>query len=123
MLVLLTGAAGVIRSNFVLDWLARCDELVVNFDKLTCACNLECSVCLRGDSGYAFGQGRPGHERRYAIDTTKLHRELVWRPNEIFQTGIRKTVQCYLNYSEWVQNVHNGAYQAWLKAHYGKAAA
>ena len=53
---------------------------------------------------------RPGHDRRYAIDAHKIERELGWKPSESFETGIRKTVQWYLQNLEWVANVQNGNY-------------
>jgi dTDP-glucose 4,6-dehydratase len=54
---------------------------------------------------------RPGHDRRYAIDSSKIHSELNWTPEETFETGLRKTVQWYLDNSEWCQNVQDGSYQ------------
>ncbi|MGD9871020.1 MAG: dTDP-glucose 4,6-dehydratase [Thauera sp.] len=62
---------------------------------------------------------RPGHDRRYAIDARKIERELGWRPAETFATGIRKTVQWYLEHPEWLANVHSGAYRDWLNHNYG----
>jgi dTDP-glucose 4,6-dehydratase len=61
---------------------------------------------------------RPGHDRRYAIDATKIHRELGWKPAETFETGIRKTVQWYLDNTEWVANVQSGAYKDWVAQQY-----
>lgn len=61
---------------------------------------------------------RPGHDRRYAIDATKLERELGWKPAETFETGIRKTVQWYLDHQGWVNNVLSGDYQSWLEKNY-----
>ena len=61
---------------------------------------------------------RPGHDRRYAIDATKIHRELGWRPAETFDSGIRKTVEWYLSTPEWVRNVQSGAYQDWVTKPY-----
>jgi dTDP-glucose 4,6-dehydratase len=61
---------------------------------------------------------RAGHDRRYAIDATKLHTELGWKPAETFETGIRKTVQWYLDHPEWVANVQSGAYQDWVEKQY-----
>ncbi|MEN9888055.1 MAG: dTDP-glucose 4,6-dehydratase [Pseudomonadota bacterium] len=61
---------------------------------------------------------RPGHDRRYAIDARKLERELGWKPAETFETGIRKTVQWYLDNPQWVQNVQSGAYRAWVSQQY-----
>ncbi|ARU06312.1 dTDP-glucose 4,6-dehydratase [Comamonas serinivorans] len=61
---------------------------------------------------------RPGHDRRYAIDARKIERELGWKPAETFETGIRKTVQWYLDHPEWVAQVQSGAYRDWLATHY-----
>ncbi len=66
-----------------------------------------------------FVTDRPGHDRRYAIDATKLERELGWKPAETFETGIRKTVQWYLDNQAWVQNVTSGAYKQWVGKQYG----
>jgi dTDP-glucose 4,6-dehydratase len=66
-----------------------------------------------------FVKDRPGHDRRYAIDATKIERELAWKPSETFETGIRRTVRWYLENSEWVRNVTSGAYRAWLGKQYG----
>lgn len=63
---------------------------------------------------------RPGHDRRYAIDASKIERELGWKPAETFETGIRKTVQWYLHNQDWVDNVTSGAYQGWVGKQYGK---
>ncbi|AXS80360.1 dTDP-glucose 4,6-dehydratase [Dechloromonas sp. HYN0024] len=62
---------------------------------------------------------RPGHDRRYAIDASKIERVLGWKPAETFETGIRKTVQWYLDNQGWVQNVTSGAYQNWVGKQYG----
>ncbi|GAA5182546.1 dTDP-glucose 4,6-dehydratase [Niveibacterium umoris] len=61
---------------------------------------------------------RPGHDRRYAIDARKIERELGWKPAETFETGIRKTVQWYLDNQDWVQNVLSGAYRDWVAKNY-----
>jgi dTDP-glucose 4,6-dehydratase len=61
---------------------------------------------------------RPGHDRRYAIDARKLERELGWKPAETFETGIRKTVQWYLDNQEWVRNIQSGAYREWVEKNY-----
>ena len=65
-----------------------------------------------------FVTDRPGHDRRYAIDASKIERELGWKPAETFETGIRKTVQWYLENSDWVENVQSGAYLTWIEKHY-----
>lgn len=69
-------------------------------------------------SQIAFVQDRPGHDRRYAIDARKIERELGWKPAETFETGIRKTVQWYLDNTQWVQDVQSGAYREWVSRQY-----
>lgn len=66
---------------------------------------------------------RPGHDRRYAIDARKIERELGWKPAETFDTGIRKTVQWYLDNPEWVAQVQSGAYREWVQKQYQSAGA
>ena len=61
---------------------------------------------------------RPGHDRRYAIDASKIERELGWRPLETFESGLRKTVRWYLDHADWVARVQTGAYREWLSANY-----
>ena len=88
------------------------------------------SVCglldeLRPDPAGAYARlityvtDRPGHDRRYAIDARKIEHELGWRPAETFETGIRKTVQWYLDHADWVASVQSGAYRDWVSQHYG----
>ncbi len=62
---------------------------------------------------------RPGHDRRYAIDATKIARELGWKPQETFASGLRKTVEWYLANTDWVQGVTSGEYQHWMQKQYG----
>lgn len=69
-----------------------------------------------------FVKDRPGHDRRYAIDASKIERELGWKPAETFESGIGKTVQWYLNNMNWVNNVVSGSYQNWLGNQYGESA-
>lgn len=64
---------------------------------------------------------RPGHDRRYAIDASKIERELGWRPAETFETGIRKTLAWYLANADWVTSVQNGSYRDWVSQQYGQA--
>ena len=75
-------------------------------------------------TGYAtqisYVTDRPGHDRRYAIDARKLERELGWKPAETFETGIRKTVQWYLDHPDWVARVQSGAYREWVSKHYNE---
>jgi len=61
---------------------------------------------------------RPGHDRRYAVDARKIERQLDWRPVETFESGIRKTVEWYLNNQDWVRDVQSGAYREWVSQHY-----
>ncbi len=61
---------------------------------------------------------RPGHDRRYAIDAGKIEHELGWKPAETFETGIRKTLQWYLDNQSWVSNVQSGAYRTWVEKNY-----
>jgi dTDP-glucose 4,6-dehydratase len=65
-----------------------------------------------------YVKDRPGHDRRYAIDARKLERELGWKPAETFETGIRKTVQWYLENPQWIENVTSGAYRDWVAKQY-----
>jgi dTDP-glucose 4,6-dehydratase len=63
---------------------------------------------------------RPGHDRRYAIDASKINQELGWKPAETFETGIRKTVQWYLDNQDWVKNVTSGDYKKWIQKNYSQ---
>ncbi len=63
---------------------------------------------------------RPGHDRRYAIDARKMAAELGWKPAESFASGIRKTINWYLDNQQWVQNVQSGAYRSWIERQYGE---
>jgi dTDP-glucose 4,6-dehydratase len=65
-----------------------------------------------------FVADRPGHDRRYAMDTTKLDRELGWRPSVNFDEGLRRTIQWYLAHPEWVEHVRTGAYRDWIQQNY-----
>jgi len=66
----------------------------------------------------SFVKDRPGHDRRYAMDTRKIDCELDWRPLETFETGIRKTVRWYLDHDDWVREVTSGSYRQWMAKHY-----
>ncbi len=70
----------------------------------------------------AFVTDRPGHDRRYAIDARKLERELGWRPAETFESGMRKTVQWYLDHQDWVRKVQSGQYPQWVDRNYAQRA-
>lgn len=94
-----------------------------NLDVVHTLCDILDDLSPRADgqsykAQITFVQDRPGHDRRYAIDASKLERELGWRPVESFESGIRKTVQWYLDNQAWVANVTSGAYREWLAKHY-----
>lgn len=94
-----------------------------NIDIVKTVCALLDELRPRADGkSYAeqirFVQDRPGHDRRYAIDARKLERELGWKPAETFETGIRKTVQWYLDHPEWVAHVQSGSYRDWVLQQY-----
>ncbi len=65
-----------------------------------------------------FVKDRPGHDRRYAMDATRIERELGWRPAETFESGIRKTIKWYLEHEQWVRDVTSGGYRQWIETHY-----
>jgi dTDP-glucose 4,6-dehydratase len=65
-----------------------------------------------------FVADRPGHDRRYAMDASKIARELGWRPTERFESGLRKTVRWYLDHLAWVESVRTGAYRDWIRQNY-----
>jgi dTDP-glucose 4,6-dehydratase len=94
-----------------------------NIEIVTTVCALLDELRPRADgqpyrSQITYVKDRPGHDRRYAIDARKLERELGWKPAETFDTGIRKTVQWYLDNQDWVQQVQSGAYKEWLNKQY-----
>jgi dTDP-glucose 4,6-dehydratase len=84
---------------------------------------------LRPDPAGPYGRlvahvtDRPGHDRRYAIDARKIERELGWKPAETFASGIRKTVEWYLDHPDWVADVLSGAYREWMQRNYGQRTA
>ena len=95
----------------------------VNLDVVKTLCRLLDELKPRDDGKsyqeqITFVKDRPGHDRRYAIDATKIERELGWRPAETFETGTRKTVRWYLDNQQWVQNVTSGMYRSWIEKHY-----
>jgi dTDP-glucose 4,6-dehydratase len=95
-----------------------------NLDVVNTLCNILDELKPRaGGLSYkaqvTFVKDRPGHDRRYAIDATKIERELGWKPQETFETGIRQTVAWYLDHQEWVNNVLTGEYRQWLNKQYG----
>lgn len=94
-----------------------------NLEIVHTVCGLLDELSPRADGKHyseqiAFVTDRPGHDRRYAIDARKLERELGWRPAETFETGIRKTIQWYLDNQTWVDEVQSGAYRHWVEKNY-----
>jgi dTDP-glucose 4,6-dehydratase len=65
-----------------------------------------------------FVKDRPGHDRRYAMNASKIEAELGWRPKETFETGMRKTIEWYLQNEAWVQAVTSGSYRQWMAKQY-----
>ena len=95
-----------------------------NIEVVKTLCSLLDELQPRADGkSYAeqitYVKDRAGHDRRYAIDASKIHDELGWRPLETFETGLRKTVQWYLDHPDWVANVTSGNYRQWVDLHYG----
>jgi dTDP-glucose 4,6-dehydratase len=93
-----------------------------NLDIVKLVCDIVDEMAGRGASSrqdlVTFVKDRPGHDRRYAMDAGKIERELGWRPKETFETGIRKTVQWYLENEEWVRGVTSGSYRKWIETQY-----
>ncbi len=98
-----------------------------NIDIVNTVCSLLDERSARADGNsyreqITYVTDRPGHDRRYAIDASKIERELGWKPAETFETGIRKTVQWYLENQSWVANVQSGAYREWVEKNYEERA-
>jgi len=93
-----------------------------NIDVVKMLCALLDQLRPRSSGSHAglisFVPDRPGHDRRYAMNTTKLRDELGWRPAETFESGLRKTVGWYLDNATWVANVTSGAYREWVEKNY-----
>jgi dTDP-glucose 4,6-dehydratase len=94
-----------------------------NIDVVECICRAIDNLRPPGDGRscrdlITFVKDRPGHDRRYAIDFSKLQCELGWQPRESFESGIAKTIQWYLDHEGWVDRVRSGDYVKWIKQHY-----
>jgi len=94
-----------------------------NIDVVTAICDLVDEMSPNPEIGtrrklITYVTDRPGHDRRYAIDATKIERELGWRPAEEFEGGLRKTVAWYLKNGGWIENVRTGAYKDWIRRNY-----
>jgi dTDP-glucose 4,6-dehydratase len=98
-----------------------------NLDVVKTICDLLDELCPDGEHGprrrlITFVTDRLGHDRRYAIDATKISCELGWQPAEEFESGLRKTVEWYLEHSTWIENVRTGAYMDWIRKNYQERA-
>ena len=95
---------------------------MANLDVVHTLCDILDTLAPKASGSYraqiTYVQDRPGHDRRYAIDARKIVRELGWKPAETFQTGIRKTVQWYLDNQAWVHEVQSGDYLKWVEKNY-----
>jgi dTDP-glucose 4,6-dehydratase len=93
-----------------------------NIDVVRTLCDILDQVAPKAGGSYfnqiVYVPDRPGHDRRYAVDAGKIERELGWKPIETFDTGIRKTVQWYLDHQDWVASVQSGAYLSWVEQNY-----
>ena len=101
----------------------RCE--LFNIDTVNMLCDVLDEMQPRADHSsrrnlITFVKDRPGHDFRYAIDCSKLEKELGWSPLESFETGLKKTIQWYLDNSKWVQRVKSGAYLKWVEQHYNQ---
>lgn len=93
-----------------------------NLDVVLTICDLLDEIVPKNQSyreQITYVKDRPGHDRRYAIDASKISHELGWKPEETFESGIRKTVLWYLDNQTWVDNIKSGAYKAWVEQNYG----
>jgi dTDP-glucose 4,6-dehydratase len=100
----------------------RCEKSNLELVKTICAILDE----MQPDSLYrphasliTFVRDRPGHDRRYAIDISKIQRTLGWFPKESLESGLRKTIEWYLTRTDWVESVRTGDYRKWIMQHYG----
>jgi dTDP-glucose 4,6-dehydratase len=95
---------------------------MTNIGIIRLICNLLDELSPSSNGKYeeliTYVQDRPGHDRRYAMDINKISSELGWRPAETFETGIRKTVDWYLNNPDWIEEVTSGNYKEWISINY-----
>jgi dTDP-glucose 4,6-dehydratase len=96
-----------------------------NLDVVTTICDLVDEFRPNATIGprrklITFVTDRLGHDRRYAIDASKITSELGWRPAEGFRSGLRKTVAWYLKHGAWIENVRTGTYRDWIRKNYGE---
>lgn len=89
-------------------------ELIKIFSKLTNTNQNELESLIQ------FVKDRPGHDYRYAIDCTKIKKEIGWKPEHSFDEGIEETIRWYLDHPEWIKDIQNGSYRQWMEANYTK---
>lgn len=97
---------------------------LTNIDLVTALCKILDEMVPSGESRprsglITFVKDRPGHDFRYAIDCSKLKADLNWQPRESFDSGIRLTIQWYLDNTAWIERVQSGAYREWMDENYG----
>lgn len=98
-----------------------------NLDVVHTLCDILDTISPKEDGGsyrqqITYVKDRPGHDRRYAVDASKIERELGWKPAETFESGIKKTVQWYMDNQDWVCDVQSGDYLKWLDRNYTQRA-
>ena len=100
------------------------DNEVSNIKVVTSICNILDEMIPDSTHSYSklidFVADRPGHDRRYAIDNSKIKNNLGWVPVESFETGLRKTVKWYIENQEWTNNIQSGSYRDWIKKQYSE---
>ncbi len=102
----------------------HCETTNLDMVRLICGCldkALPGSPFRPHASLIRFVQDRPGHDWRYAVNCSKIERELCWAPKETLESGLRKTIQWYLSNPEWTASIKTGEYREWIKRHYGAA--
>ncbi len=104
----------------------RCEKANIDIVKTLCECldQIFPDSPNKPHSGLiTFVKDRPGHDWRYAIDCSKIENELGWRPGQTFESGLRKTVEWYLQNSDWVDSIKSGEYFKWIERQYGQSPA
>ncbi len=99
----------------------RCEK--TNLEIVKTICDFMDQICLQSPftphaSLITYVKDRPGHDRRYAIDCSKIEKDLGWGPRESFKTGLKKTITWYLGNPEWVESIQTGVYREWIQKHY-----